>query len=165
MRVDRAGRNDALCDGDRDKVPRLCGGSPRARSDLERGYFELVSLLIGRDLAQFYARRSYGFLVTSLQAPVCFAAAALAVVMTLGRVAYAHTCAAHLGSTRSHTFFGQEMARLHTGENLPCHISHHPRDGSRAPRRVCPKMIARAVVPQGGPARSFPRLLVTSQRD
>jgi hypothetical protein len=103
--------------------------------------------------------------VTPVRAPVCIAATALAALLALGRAAYAHTCAEPLRSERSHTFFVQDRARLYAGERLPCHISHHPRDGSRAPRHVCPTMIAQAVVPQGGAGRSFPGLLAASHED
>jgi len=84
-----------------------------------------------------------------VQARVCFAAASLAALTTLGRAAYALTLDLPLGSERVQIFFARALARAHTGEMHPCHISHHPRDGSRAPRRICPTMVARARLPQG----------------
>lgn len=127
--------------------------------------FALVSRLIEQLLAQFYSTRPYGFVVTTVHAPVCFSAAVFAAVITLGRVAYAHTFPAHLQTDSGHISFVGKLARSHLGERYPCHISHHPRDGSRAPRHVCPTMIARALVPQGGAPYSIPSLVVAASHE
>jgi hypothetical protein len=76
---------------------------------------------------------------------------AIAVIMTLEGSALARTAPFGLiaaGATVGPTNNASGLAQPHTGwlgaRTTICHISRHPRDGTRAPFRVCPAMLADA---------------------